>query len=135
MDDRYLRTGIFLAPFHAVRENPTLAIDRDLELLEHLDQAYRRQRRVDFDRRTLPRVLVDHRQASEPSPVRVLPPAAVPAHAEPGLAIQPVYALGVHHEALAPEQHVQPLVADARALAGERLQPGANRRVLQWRGG
>ncbi len=38
MDDRYLRTGIFLAPFHAVRENPTLAIDRDMELLEHLDR-------------------------------------------------------------------------------------------------
>ncbi len=38
MQDRYLRTGIFLAPFHAVRENPTLAIERDMELLEHLDR-------------------------------------------------------------------------------------------------
>ena len=38
MQDRYLRTGIFLAPFHAVRENPTLAMDRDMELLEHLDR-------------------------------------------------------------------------------------------------
>ena len=37
MQDRYLRTGIFLAPFHAVRENPTLALERDMELLEHLD--------------------------------------------------------------------------------------------------
>ncbi len=36
--ERELRTGIFLAPFHAVRENPTLAIDRDMELLEHLDR-------------------------------------------------------------------------------------------------
>jgi limonene 1,2-monooxygenase len=38
MEDRYLRTGIFLAPFHAVRENPTLALERDMELLEHLDR-------------------------------------------------------------------------------------------------
>src|SRR5215207_9900301 len=37
MQDRYLRTGIFLAPFHALGENPTLAIHRDLELVEWLD--------------------------------------------------------------------------------------------------
>src|SRR4026207_331377 len=37
MQDRYLRTGIFLAPFHALGENPTLAIHRDLELIEWLD--------------------------------------------------------------------------------------------------
>lgn len=38
MQDRYLRTGIFLAPFHALNENPTLAIERDMELVEHLDR-------------------------------------------------------------------------------------------------
>src|SRR5689334_20083075 len=38
MQDRYLRTGIFLAPFHALNENPTLAIERDMELVEHLDK-------------------------------------------------------------------------------------------------
>ncbi len=38
MQDRYLRTGIFLAPFHALDENPTLAIDRDMALIEHLDR-------------------------------------------------------------------------------------------------
>ena len=38
MSDRYLRTGVFLAPFHALDENPTLAMDRDMELLEHLDR-------------------------------------------------------------------------------------------------
>ena len=38
MKDRYLRTGIFLAPFHALDENPTLAIERDMELVEHLDR-------------------------------------------------------------------------------------------------
>ncbi|MBM85035.1 MAG: LLM class flavin-dependent oxidoreductase [Rhodospirillaceae bacterium] len=32
-----LRFGIFLAPFHALEENPTNAIDRDMELVEHLD--------------------------------------------------------------------------------------------------
>ncbi len=37
-----LRFGIFLAPFHALRENPTLAIERDFELVEHLD-------RLDYD--------------------------------------------------------------------------------------
>ncbi len=33
-----LRSGIFLAPFHPVDEDPTLAIQRDLELVEHLDR-------------------------------------------------------------------------------------------------
>jgi limonene 1,2-monooxygenase len=33
-----LRSGIFLAPFHPVDEDPTLAIRRDLELVEHLDR-------------------------------------------------------------------------------------------------
>ena len=32
-----LKFGIFLAPFHRVGENPTLALQRDLELIEHLD--------------------------------------------------------------------------------------------------
>ena len=30
--------GIFMAPFHRVGENPSLAIHRDLELVEWLDQ-------------------------------------------------------------------------------------------------
>ena len=33
-----LRFGIFLAPFHPAGENPTLALERDLELIEHLDR-------------------------------------------------------------------------------------------------
>lgn len=33
-----LRSGIFLAPFHPVDEDPTLAIRRDLELIEWLDR-------------------------------------------------------------------------------------------------
>src|SRR5688572_31606121 len=33
-----LRFGIFLAPFHPVGQNPTLALHRDLELIEWLDQ-------------------------------------------------------------------------------------------------
>jgi limonene 1,2-monooxygenase len=33
-----LRAGIFLAPFHPVDEDPTLAIHRDLELIDHLDK-------------------------------------------------------------------------------------------------
>jgi limonene 1,2-monooxygenase len=33
-----LRFGIFLAPFHPVGQNPTLALERDLELVERLDQ-------------------------------------------------------------------------------------------------
>src|SRR3712207_6136258 len=37
-----MRFGIFMAPFHRVGENPTLALERDLELIEHLD-------RLDFD--------------------------------------------------------------------------------------
>jgi limonene 1,2-monooxygenase len=33
-----LRFGAFIAPFHPLEENPTLAIQRDLELVEWLDQ-------------------------------------------------------------------------------------------------
>lgn len=33
-----LRHGVFLAPFHSVRENPTLALERDLELMTLLDR-------------------------------------------------------------------------------------------------
>ena len=33
-----LRFGIFLAPFHPVNENPTACLDRDMELIEHLDR-------------------------------------------------------------------------------------------------
>ncbi len=33
-----MKFGIFLAPFHALGENPTLAIHRDLELVEWLDR-------------------------------------------------------------------------------------------------
>jgi limonene 1,2-monooxygenase len=33
-----LRHGIFLAPFHSVRENPTLTLARDLELMQLLDE-------------------------------------------------------------------------------------------------
>ncbi|MEO6318467.1 MAG: LLM class flavin-dependent oxidoreductase, partial [Acidimicrobiales bacterium] len=32
-----LKFGIFLAPFHPVGQNPTLALERDLNLVEHLD--------------------------------------------------------------------------------------------------
>ena len=32
-----LRFGIFLAPFHPVGQNPTLALERDLDLIEELD--------------------------------------------------------------------------------------------------
>ena len=38
MDDKFLKTGIFLAPFHPLRENPLLALERDMELLVHLDR-------------------------------------------------------------------------------------------------
>src|ERR671937_1551261 len=32
-----MRFGIFMAPFHRVGENPTLALERDLELISWLD--------------------------------------------------------------------------------------------------
>jgi limonene 1,2-monooxygenase len=32
-----MKFGIFLAPFHRIGENPTLALDRDMELIEWLD--------------------------------------------------------------------------------------------------
>src|SRR3984957_15798877 len=33
-----LRNGIFLAPFHPIEEDPTLCLQRDLELIEYLDR-------------------------------------------------------------------------------------------------
>src|SRR5207302_10630102 len=36
--DQPLRFGIFMAPFHPVGQNPTLALERDLELIVRLDQ-------------------------------------------------------------------------------------------------
>lgn len=33
-----LKFGIFMAPFHRPEENPTLALERDLELVDHLDR-------------------------------------------------------------------------------------------------
>ena len=33
-----MRFGIFMAPFHPAGENPTLALERDLELIQHLDR-------------------------------------------------------------------------------------------------
>jgi limonene 1,2-monooxygenase len=38
LSDRFVKTGVFLAPFHALDENPTLAIERDMELVDHLDR-------------------------------------------------------------------------------------------------
>ena len=38
MDGPPLRFGVFLAPFHAAGQNPTLALHRDLALLEQLDR-------------------------------------------------------------------------------------------------
>ena len=37
MAHKGMKFGIFLAPFHRVGENPTLALDRDMELIEWLD--------------------------------------------------------------------------------------------------
>jgi limonene 1,2-monooxygenase len=37
MADR-LKFGVFMAPFHPAGENPTLALERDLDLLAHLDR-------------------------------------------------------------------------------------------------
>jgi limonene 1,2-monooxygenase len=33
-----MKFGIFLAPFHRPEENPTLALERDMQLIEHLDR-------------------------------------------------------------------------------------------------
>ncbi|MCH9670851.1 MAG: LLM class flavin-dependent oxidoreductase [Gammaproteobacteria bacterium] len=38
MAQKKLGFGIFLAPFHALREDPTAALKRDMGLVEHLDQ-------------------------------------------------------------------------------------------------
>ena len=33
-----MRFGLFMAPFHPTGQNPTLALERDLELIQHLDR-------------------------------------------------------------------------------------------------
>jgi limonene 1,2-monooxygenase len=37
-EDRFVKTGVFLAPFHPLNENPLLALERDMDLLVHLDR-------------------------------------------------------------------------------------------------
>ena len=37
-NDRFVKTGVFLAPFHPLSENPLLALERDMDLLVHLDR-------------------------------------------------------------------------------------------------
>src|SRR5256886_15251349 len=37
MAHKGMKFGIFLAPFHRLGENPTLAMNRDMELIEWLD--------------------------------------------------------------------------------------------------
>ena len=37
MAQRGMKFGIFLAPFHQLGENPSLAMARDMELIEWLD--------------------------------------------------------------------------------------------------
>src|SRR5262249_61573195 len=32
-----MKFGIFMAPFHRINENPTLALERDLEIIQWLD--------------------------------------------------------------------------------------------------
>jgi len=49
-----LRNGIFLAPFHPVDEDPTLCIQRDLELIEYLDRlGYEEAELSDFEQARL----------------------------------------------------------------------------------
>ena len=38
MTTNRLKFGVFMAPFHRAGENPTLALERDLQLIEHLDR-------------------------------------------------------------------------------------------------
>src|SRR5438046_6886252 len=38
MAHKGMKFGIFLAPFHRVGENPTLALKRDLQLIQYLDE-------------------------------------------------------------------------------------------------
>jgi limonene 1,2-monooxygenase len=38
MSETNLRHGIFLPPFHPNEENPTACLERDLDLIVHLDK-------------------------------------------------------------------------------------------------
>jgi limonene 1,2-monooxygenase len=38
MSEITLRHGIFLPPFHPNEENPTACLERDLDLIQHLDK-------------------------------------------------------------------------------------------------
>lgn len=38
MEKHELRAGVFIAPFHSADEDPTLALERDFALVEHLDR-------------------------------------------------------------------------------------------------
>jgi limonene 1,2-monooxygenase len=53
-----LRFGTFLAPFHAPGQNPTLALQRDLQLVEHLDRLGYDERMVMLDHLTRGRTML-----------------------------------------------------------------------------
>ena len=116
-----------------------------------------RDRGVGHQRQALARAVVDHGQDAEAPAVghlvgdEVQAPALVgrqrrlhrparadrplapapPAHRQPLLAVDPLDPLPVDGMALAPEQHVQPPVAEAPPLLGQGLQPLAQRAVVR----
>ena len=97
-NDRYVKTGIFLAPFHATRENPLLALERDMDLLVHPRQAELPRgldRRASFGR------LRDHRLSRDVHRGGRRAHAAHPARHRRRVAAlsQPVHARGPHDAA------------------------------------
>ena len=38
MPGQKMRFGAFIAPFHPLNENPTLALERDIELVQWMDK-------------------------------------------------------------------------------------------------
>jgi len=117
------------------------------QLIKHAHHALARQREVDFDRRRLAREVIDARECAKLPPVAQCvrdevhaPPlvrcawrrewharhrdalALPPADVESFFPIDPLYELPIDDIAFAPQQHVEPPIAPARALRREGLQ-------------
>jgi hypothetical protein len=118
------------------------------ELLERRDHPYRRQRGIDVDPRTFAREFIDHREAAKPPTANagvmdeIHAPAlvrlrrrqqwdaglggafagAVRPHQQPFFAVEAIHPLEIHDDALASQEHLQPLVAKAWPVRRQLLQ-------------
>jgi alkanesulfonate monooxygenase SsuD/methylene tetrahydromethanopterin reductase-like flavin-dependent oxidoreductase (luciferase family) len=113
---RPTRMGLFMQPVHEPRENPTLALERDLQLIEHLDA-------LGFDEVWIGEHHSSGWETVASPDIFIATAAARTRHIRLGSGVVP---LSLHHPLL---------VADNYVLLDHRAGQRQNRRVRAARGG